>query len=202
MGRTKKSEQCRTVSKLFLENDIDLSLVSAGVTLYQSLAKAEERTRKRKDYVVKGIKFMFDSEDRKALLEVIKGDKDFWQAWVNQNKSFERTGLESDRPTIHRLNPDGNYEIGNIAVLPYGEHQQEHAKAVLIIDTDDCEIYSHKSLTKMAQSEGVKQSKVNAMSKAFREDDVFLQQKKKAKKKLADRNREFCEKQGIEYRPI
>lgn len=131
--RSRKLEQLSTVTKLFTENDIDLSLVGAGRTLYQSLAKAKERTLKRQDYIAKAIKYMFAHKESEALIEIIQGDREFWRAWVKQNEIFEETGLASDRPTIHRLDSNGNYEFGNIGVLPRGEHQQEHAKPTALV---------------------------------------------------------------------
>lgn len=202
MGRNRKSEQLYTVTKLFDANDIDLSLASAGRTLYQSLAKAKERTRTNVYYTEKGIKFMFNPKDRKALLEVIQGDNDFWQAWVKQNETFDSTGFDKNRPTIHRINPDGNYEFGNIGVLPRGEHQQEHAKPVVVFDLDNLTIDTYKSQSQLTQLEGVKPYKISAMNKVFCEDKLFLQQKEKVRNELTDRNRKFFEKSGIEYRPI
>ena len=200
--RSRVKEQINTVSKLFAEYDIDLSLVTAGRTLYQSLAQAKMRTKKRKDYIKKGIMFMFSSKDRLALIEVIQGDKAFWEAWVKQNVVYERTGLESDKPTIHRINPDGHYEFGNIAVLPYGEHQQEHAKPVVVLDTKAIQLTTYKTQTEFKKMEGVTQSQMTKINKAFEVDSHFQQRKENTRKELADRNREFCEKHGITYKPI
>ncbi|MEX3745964.1 hypothetical protein [Lysinibacillus xylanilyticus] len=161
------NEQLSTVTKLFVEYDIDLSLVRAGRTLYESLRIAKHRTKKRKDYIAKGVKFMFNHKDRFALLEVISGDKVFWEAWIKQNEIYDKTGLEDDRPSIHRPNPDGNYEFGNIDVLPYGEHLQEHAESMALVTFENgnlsAQIFGSKTAT--ATSIGVGIGKVNNMAK-------------------------------------
>lgn len=161
--RSRAVEQALTVSRLFAKHGIDLDLVGAGVTLLNSLIQAKRRTKERGDYIAKGIQFNLNKTDRFALLEVIQGDKEFWQAWVKQHEIFEETGLDDDRPTLHRLNPDGHYEFGNIGMLSSGDHLQENAVPMMIIDTDDSTIRSYPSVTKMAEAEGIKQSKVDAL---------------------------------------
>jgi len=162
-----KRKQLRTVINLFVEYDIDLSLATAGRTLYRSLRNARYRTRNRKDYIAKGIEFKFNREDRLALLEVIRGDKEFWQAWIKQYGIYEETGLESDKPSIHRFNPDGNYEFGNIDVLPYGEHLQEHAipTAMLIFDNGSFSFQIHRSETVTAKFIGMNKGQTKTMKK-------------------------------------
>lgn len=166
--RNRATELAYTVSRLFAKYDIDLDLVSAGVSCLKSLAQAKRRTKERLDYIAKGIQFNFNKTDRLALIEIIQGDNEFWQAWIAQNEIFERTGLEADRPTIHRLNPNGHYEFGNIGVLSSGEHQQEHAVPMLIMDTDNLTISSYESITVMMKAEGVKKSKVDALRVAMK----------------------------------
>lgn len=161
--RNRATELAYTVSRLFAKYDIDLDLVSAGVKLLKSIAQAKRRTKERLDYIAKGIQFNFNITDRLALIEIIQGDKEFWQAWIAQNEIFEGTGLEADRPTLHRLNPDGHYEFGNIGVLSSGDHLQENAVPMMIIDTDDSTIRTYPSITKMVEAEGIKQSKVDAL---------------------------------------
>ncbi|MGE7948315.1 hypothetical protein [Lysinibacillus sp. NPDC093688] len=166
-SRSIVNEQLSTVRNLFVEYGIDLSLISAGRTLYESLRLAKHRTKKRKDYIEKGIKFLFNSEDRLALLEVISGDKVFWEAWINQNNIYDKTGFDNDRPSVHRLNPDGNYEFGNIGVLPLGKHRQEHAvsTAVVILENGSLSAQIFGSKTTTATAIGVGIGKVNNMAK-------------------------------------
>ncbi|UUV23434.1 MULTISPECIES: hypothetical protein [Lysinibacillus] len=162
-ARSKQKEQARTVSRLFAKHGIDLSLVEAGRTLYQSFIQAKDRTKKDPYYIKKGIKFNFNKKPSLALIEVINGDIAFWQGWFKQQAIFDKTGLEDDRPTLHRLDPDGHYEFGNIGALPWGEHKQEHAVPLLIIDTDNLTINSYESITKMVDAEGIKQHKIDAV---------------------------------------
>lgn len=192
--RNRATELAYTVSRLFAKYDIDLDLVDAGVSCLKSLAQAKRRTKERLDYIAKGIQFNFNKTDRFALLEVIQGDKEFWQAWIAQHEIFERTGLEADRPTIHRLDSDGHYEIGNIAVLPYEEHQQEHAKPVIVLDTDTGTLTTHRSQKAFQGAENVSEYRVGKMNKAFRDDGIALQRKQQARKELADRNKEYSKK--------
>lgn len=162
-------EQLRTVRKLFVDNGIDLDLVEAGRTLYQSLRQAKIRTKKRKDYIAKGIQYKFKREDKQALLELIQGDDVFWQAWIKQHKIFEKTGLKADRPTIHRLDSDGHYEFGNIAVVSRGEHNLEHAKAVIMLDTEAGKLTTYKSQTAFEAVTGISSSKTREIKKALEE---------------------------------
>lgn len=168
--RDRKKEQARTISRLFAKHDIDLELVEAGRTLYQSHIQAKDRTKKNPYYIAKGIKYNFNKEPSLALIEVINGDVAFWQAWYKQQAIFDKTGLEDDRPTLHRLDPDGHYEFGNIGVLPWGTHKQEHAVPMLIIDTENLTINSYDSITKMVDAEGIKQYKIDAVRKAKKQD--------------------------------
>ena len=165
--RNRATELAYTVSRLFAKYDIDLDLVDAGVSCLKSLAQAKRRTKERLDYIAKGIQFNFNKTDRFALLEVIQGDKEFWQAWIKQHEIFERTGLEADRPTIHRLNPNGHYEFGNIGVLSSGEHQQEHAESMALVTLENgnlsARIFGSKTATATAIGVGI--DKVNNMAK-------------------------------------
>ncbi|MFJ7731545.1 hypothetical protein ACIQXF_06570 [Lysinibacillus sp. NPDC097231] len=178
----RESEKVKTqtdiVRKQFVENGIDLALVGAGQTLFASLEHARKRVKTDKSYIAKGIKYRLNLVDRKGkqtrlkprytLVKVIQGDNEFWQAWIKQNEVFEKTGLEADRPSLHRLNPDGHYEFGNIGVLPLGEHLQENAVPMLIMDTDNLTISSYESITAMMEAEGVKKSKVDALRVAMK----------------------------------
>lgn len=166
---TRSDKQTYTIRRLFAEYDIDLELVDAGRTLYQSFIQAKDRTKKNVYYIKKGIKFNFNRKPRLAVIEVIQNDKDFWEVWVKQDNIHKKTGLEEDRPTLHRLDPDGHYEFGNIGVLSYSEHQQENAVHMMIIDTDNLTIKSYPSITKTVEAEGIKQSKIDTVRAAKKE---------------------------------
>lgn len=189
--RSRAVEQAHTVSRLFAKHDIDMSLIGAGITLLNSLAQAKRRTKEREDYISKGIQFNFNKTDRLALIEIIHGDNEFWQAWIKQHKIFEKTGIEADRPTIHRLNPNGHYEFGIIGVLSSGEHQQEHARPVIVLDTDIGTLTTHRSQKVFQGAENVSEYRVGKMNKAFRDDEIAVQRKQQARKELIDRNKEF-----------
>lgn len=166
-------EQTQTVSKLFAKSGIDLALVGAGRTLYQSLRQAKKRTKKRKDYIAKGIKYTFNSKDSLALLEVINGNNELWQAWILQHEIFERIGLDSERPTLHRLVSNGHYELSNIAVLPSGEHQQEHAVLVYLIGISGGKLglMRSDSITKLENESGISKAQINSMDKCLYQDE-------------------------------
>lgn len=160
-------KQLRTVTNLFVEYDIDLSLVPAGKALYRSLRNARYRTRNREEYKAKGIEFRFHREDRLAVIEVIRGDKEFLQAWINQYGIYERSGLESDQPSIHRLNPDGHYEFGNIGVLPYGEHLRENAipTAMILLENGSFSFQVNWSEIDTAKSIGIGKGQVKTLKR-------------------------------------
>lgn len=189
--RSRAVEQAYTVSRIFAKYEISLEFVDAGVRLLNSLAQAKRRTKKRADYIAKNIKFNFKGVDRLALIEVILGDDEFWQAWIQQSEIFAKTGLEADRPTIHRLDSDGHYEVGNIAVVAQGEHQQEHSKPVIVLDTDAGTFTTHRNQRAFQGAENVSKYRVGKMNNAFRDDEIAVQRRQQAIKELADRNKEF-----------
>ncbi|WP_375199777.1 hypothetical protein [Bacillus sp. RS11] len=199
----KKQKQTAIVRNQFVENDIDLSLLDAGVSLFSSFEQALKRTKTDEYYIAKGIEYRLDLVEkdgaqiriapRYALINVIKVDDDFWQAWIKQQGIFERTGLEADKPSIHRPNPDGHYEIGNIAVLPLGEHLQEHAQPVIVLDTDTVTLTTYRSQTAFQDAENVSKYRVGEMNQAFRDDELSVQRKQQARKELADKNKVYFE---------
>jgi hypothetical protein len=136
-----KSELARikTVTNTFKRSGINLDFVAAGTTLYKSLANAKNRTRKNKSYIKKGIQFNFNEEaPRKTLVEVIQNESEFWEKWINTQKAYNDSRYNKDyRPSLHRPNPKGNYEIGNLAVVPYRQHQKENAICTNLIFSDD-----------------------------------------------------------------
>ena len=132
------AEQRITVKKAFIQNDIGLEYTGAGLTLYKSLVKAKNRTKRDESYIKKDIQFNFDNAERKALIEVINGDTSFWNERIKQQRKYEESGFNEDyRPSLHRPNPNGHYEFGNITVIPYGEHLKEHAIKTPIVMIDE-----------------------------------------------------------------
>ena len=77
---------------------------------------------------------------------------------------------ENDKPTLHRINPDGNYDWDNIAMLPHGKHLKEHAKPVIVFDMEDLKLTTYESQTEFRKVEGLTQNQVNKMNQAFKED--------------------------------
>ena len=169
---TRPDKQRYTISRLFAKHDIDLELVEAGRTLHQSFEQAKVRTKENPYYIAKGIQFNFDKKPRLALIEVINGDPAFWQEWYQQQAIADKTGHQDDRPTLHRLNPNGHYEFGNIGVLAHGDHKQEGAVPLMIIDTDNMTIKSYESITKMVDAEGIKQHKIKAVRVAMKKENA------------------------------
>lgn len=130
--RNRAAEQlATTISVLtkYNKNEV-MSDIGAALSLYQSLYQAKNRTIRNKFYVGKGIEFKFNQKEREALIEVIEGDSIFWNKWIAQQEVFEESGFdEKYRPSLHRIDPAGHYEFGNIDVMPLGLHRQEHAKS-------------------------------------------------------------------------
>ncbi|MER2153221.1 MAG: hypothetical protein ABS917_03490 [Solibacillus sp.] len=199
----KKKEQTATVRKQFVNKGIDLSLLDAGVSLFSSLEQALKRTKNDKSYIVKGIEYRLNLVEkdgkqiklapRYALINVIQTDNELWQLWIKQQEIFNRTGLEADKPSIHRPNPDGHYEIGNIAVLPLGEHLQEHAIPVIVFETDAEKLATYRSQTAFQDAENVSKYRVEKMNKAFRDDEISLQRKQQVRKEMTDKNKVYFE---------
>lgn len=191
--RIEKAEHLNAVRNVLIANNIDLTLVEAGRTLYKSLILAKERTKNREDYRKKGIKYKFPKSYKRALLEIIQGDKEFWEAWIMQQEIYDRTGLDNDRPTIHRLDSDGHYETGNIAVLSYGEHLKENAKSVIVVDTEAKRFTTYKTQTEFQMVERINSYKMGKINKSFQNDVIHLQRKQQIRQELIDGNKVFSQ---------
>ncbi|MFS0575208.1 hypothetical protein AB1K83_06225 [Sporosarcina sp. 179-K 3D1 HS] len=142
-NREKRSlieEQRATVERAFEVNDINLKDIEAGLTLYKSIIRAKERAGKRKGY--KQVLYLFDKDQRKALIQIIKELPEFWTSWKEQQKKFEASSYNEDyRPSIHRIDTNGHYALDNISMLPYGEHLQENAVVTGFFGTKDDTTY-------------------------------------------------------------
>ena len=129
-------QQLAIVTKALEENGIDIEQAEAARTLYQSNIQAKERAGKRKGY--ENVQYLLNPEPRKAIIQLINEELDFWKSWIVQQKHYKASGYDKNlRPTIHRLDSKGHYEIGNIAMLPMGKHLQERAKPVAIMVVDN-----------------------------------------------------------------
>lgn len=146
------------------ENGINNEHAEAARTLYQSNIQAKERAGKRKGY--ENVQYLLNPEPRKAIIQLINEEPDFWESWIVQQKHYKESGyVDSLRPTIHRLDSKGYYEIGNLAMLPMGKHQQEKAKPVAIIFVANGKI-SYKSIPTLTEARNelnVSSTKLNRM---------------------------------------
>lgn len=130
--RSKEAEQLATVKKVLLANNIDIEDAGAARTLYQSCIQAKGRAGTAKGYEDR--EYLLNPEPRRALIQVINEEPDLWKSWIVQQKHYKESGYDDDfRPTLHRIDSKGNYEVGNIAMLPMGKHLQEHAVKTTLI---------------------------------------------------------------------
>lgn len=123
--RKGKEEQRATVIRALQANDMNLMDTEAALLLYASINRAKERAGKRSGY--ENVPFLLEQKQSKALIQLIKLEPKLWYDWKIQSLIFAESGNEKDRPSLHRTNPQKGYELKNLSMLPYGEHQQEHA---------------------------------------------------------------------------
>lgn len=176
-----------TIEILFIKNNIDLALLEAGIALHKALHSAKVRTKHDKYYIKKGIKFVFNDKLTLATIEVIQGDEEFWRAWIKLYEIWKRTGNNGDKPSIHRINPDGHYEFGNIAVLSKVEHLKEGSKIVLAYENG--KISKYESHSEFMKETGVKQSQMTKINKAFKAENEKRKQRRKEQQKEWNDNR-------------
>lgn len=162
--RNGKKEQLTTVTNAFIKNDMDLKDVGAALTLYGSLNRAKQRAGKRKGY--EKIEFLLKSAPAKALIQLIKHEPNFWSDWKKQQVIFEDSKFnEYLRPSLNRVNPKKHYELGNLSMIPYGEHLQENAVITGFFGTKDGKSYFEyfHSITAASKFFGVPANMLNGI---------------------------------------
>ncbi|MBY0123617.1 hypothetical protein [Bacillus sp. S/N-304-OC-R1] len=90
--------------------------------LIRSGISAKKRTEQGKSYIRKGIKY--DLPSGIELVSLIQQQKPkLWDRWVEQTKHFLHEGKDANyRPTIDRIDSNGDYCLENINFLPHFEH--------------------------------------------------------------------------------
>lgn len=129
--RVGKDEQRATVIRALLANDMDLVDTEAALLLYASLNRAKQRSGARKGY--ENVQFLLEPKQLKALIQLIKLETKFWEDWKTQSLKYAKSGNEDDRPSLNRIDPKRHYELGNLSMIPYGEHLQENAVATSLV---------------------------------------------------------------------
>ncbi|MEI4770998.1 NUMOD1 domain-containing DNA-binding protein [Psychrobacillus sp. FJAT-51614] len=117
--------------------------------------KAKSRTEKRVDYIKKGIKYELPLG--KELVSYTKKEKpEHWRKWLEQTEKY----LQSDkdkmlRPTIDRIDSNGNYCIDNIDFLPFYEHiQKDNAIGVTVYDFEKRSFREYPSMASVGEALG------------------------------------------------
>lgn len=151
--RIGKEEQRATVIKALQANDMDLMDTEAALTLYASINRAKERAGKRSGY--EDVKFMLEQKQSKALIQLIKLETKLWEDWKIQSLKYAKCGNEDDRPSLNRIDPKRHYELGNLSMIPYGEHLQENAVATSLVTFIDGKLNIQMSDTIKTFSKGL-----------------------------------------------
>lgn len=120
--------------------------------LIRSGYSAKSRTEKRVDYMKKGIKYELPLG--KELVSCIKEEKpEHWRKWLEQTEKY----LQSDkdkmlRPTIDRIDSNGNYCIENIDFLPFYEHiQKDNATGVTVYNFEQKSFREYPSMASVGE---------------------------------------------------
>lgn len=134
--RVLQEEQRETITRKFALYELDINHTEEGLKLYKSLIRAKEDTKNDPSY--EHVEFRFHWRPSLAVIELIERDPDLWEEWIKYYSIYEQNGFDENlRPSLHRINPKGHYEVGNLAVVPYGEHLKENAVATPILALDE-----------------------------------------------------------------
>lgn len=162
--RNKVNEQRNTVTRAFVKNKMDIEFVDAGLTLFHSVNNAKDRINNNKSY--KDKKFLLNKKPRFALIEIINEDKELWEAWKAQQILYKESGYHIDhKPTLHRIDKKGNYEIGNLAMLSDAEHKKENAvlTGMLTFGENGMGLKVTETITEMVGFTGVSYGKLKSV---------------------------------------
>ncbi|KAA0940152.1 hypothetical protein FQ087_22090 [Sporosarcina sp. ANT_H38] len=150
--RNKVNEQRVTVTRAFIKNKVDIELVDAGLTLFHSINNAKDRVNNNESY--KNKKFLLNKKPRFALIQIINEDPKLWETWKTQQIKFKDSGYNEDyKPTLHRIDRTGDYEIGNLAMLSDEDHKQENAVQTALVTFGDDGLGFHMVSTIKEMSE-------------------------------------------------
>ncbi|MGR5906138.1 hypothetical protein ACT7DI_23435 [Bacillus paranthracis] len=80
------------------------------------------------------------------MYDDLRKKESFWKAWQKQTEIYkEWSELESLRPTLDRISPNGHYSIGNIQCLSQEENRLKAKNTPTnVFFTDENGVFSYK----------------------------------------------------------
>lgn len=123
--------------------------------LIKSGHSAKSRTKIRVDYMKKGIKYELPLG--KELVDYIRSHKiELWAKWLKQTEKYLHSYKDTMlRPTIDRMDSNGNYSIDNIDFLPFHEHiQKDKAIGVTVYNLEERSFREYPSMSSVGEALG------------------------------------------------
>lgn len=133
--KSQENRRNRTVLTLVEHGVIEKEYIKAAKLLFDSCtSRINDCNKKSGYYHDNNIKFEWDTIEE-FFIDCFDIDG-FWADWKKQDLIFQVTGKKNDRPTIDRINEEGNYSKDNIAVLSHLENvlkaKRKPCKALVI----------------------------------------------------------------------
>lgn len=121
--------------------------------LIRSGYSAKSRTEKRADYMKKGIKYELPL-GKELVVYISTHKKELWMEWLKQTEIYLLTGKDKMlRPTIDRIDSNGDYNIDNIDFLPFHEHiQKDKAIGVTVYNFKKRSFREYPSMSSVAEA--------------------------------------------------